>query len=387
VRRQLVGTDPDGKIIHHRSRETLPPVPAEVFDHAAKALQADLAGPSLDVMKRDSAEPPKKTPPKKWNRRECLASLGAAAAASLSGCIASAGGGVPDLVWGRRGFSNGRFIKPRCVAIDSADRLYVCDTTGRIQVFDADGNFQRVWSTPDTANGRPTGLQVRAGDESIDREVLLVADTHYYRMLAFELDGTPIPDLTIGGTAGFGRGEFAFVTEAVCDDEGCFYVGEYGDSDRIQKFDPKGTFISQCGGTGAEPGQFVRPQSMIVHRNVLYVTDAGNHRVQAFDVSGSQFRRIDLWGTQGSLPGQLYYPYDVTLIGGEGGGPPDLLICEYANQRVQRLTLSGDPVALLGSPGFEDGQFYQPWGVVVDSRGRIHVLDSNNHRIQRFATI
>jgi hypothetical protein len=26
---------------------------------------------------------------------------------------------------------------------------------------------------------------------------------------------------------------------------------------------------------------------------------------------------------------------------------------------------------------------YNPWALVLDSRGRVHVLDSNNHRVQR----
>ena len=38
--------------------------------------------------------------------------------------------------------------------------------------------------------------------------------------------------------------------------------------------------------------------------------------------------------------------------------------------------------SLLG-PGFEPGKLNQPWGVVVDSKDRVHILDSNNHRIQR----
>ncbi|QDV64221.1 NHL repeat protein [Crateriforma conspicua] len=323
-----------------------------------------------------------------FDRRRLLSTaIAAGGLLSLPGCVSTAARGEPDLVWGRRGWSEGRFVKPRTIAIDSADRLYICDTTGRIQVFDADGNFQTVWSTPETANGRPTGLEVRAADEHIDREVLLVADTHYYRMLAYELDGTLIDSRCIGGTAGYGPGEFAFVTEAVCDDDGCFYIGEYGDSDRIQKFDPDGRFIAQWGGTGDQPGQFIRPQSMIVTDGLLWVTDAGNHRMQAFDVTADPPGLVHCWGVQGPQAGQLYYPYDIALMEGEPSpGRVDLMICEYGNQRIQRFATDGTSLGILGGPGFEDGQFHHPWGLVVDSKRRVHVLDSNNHRIQRFPT-
>ena len=78
------------------------------------------------------------------------------------GCVPTGQGPLPDLVWGRRGMSEGRFLKPRAITIDDEDRLYIVDTTGRIQVFDTDGNFIRFWSTPETANGRPTGLAIQA---------------------------------------------------------------------------------------------------------------------------------------------------------------------------------------------------------------------------------
>ena len=77
------------------------------------------------------------------------------------GCVPTGQGPLPELVWGRRGFSAGRFLKPRAITIDELDQLYIVDTTGRIQVFDADGNLIRWWSTPQTKNGRPTGLAIR----------------------------------------------------------------------------------------------------------------------------------------------------------------------------------------------------------------------------------
>ncbi|MEO9590852.1 MAG: hypothetical protein ABJG45_04670, partial [Rhodopirellula bahusiensis] len=61
-----------------------------------------------------------------------------------------------------------------------------------------------------------------------------------------------------------------------------------------------------------------------------------------------------------------------------------VLVCEYGNQRIQRLTPDGEPVSSWGAPGHDPGQLYQPWGLVVDSQRRVHVLDSNNHRVQRF---
>ena len=64
------------------------------------------------------------------------------------------------MIWGRFGYSDGRFNKPRAIAIDAKDQLYIVDMTARIQVFDTDGNFVRKWQTPASENGRPTGLSI-----------------------------------------------------------------------------------------------------------------------------------------------------------------------------------------------------------------------------------
>ncbi len=294
----------------------------------------------------------------------------------MVGCVPSSSGVEPDLVWGRRGFSDGRFLKPRAMAISPSDELYIVDTTGRIQVFTADGEYLRGWQTPLTENGRPTGLAVHAMDDGERR--LLVADTHYYRMLSYTLEGTLMESEQIGGTMGHAPGEFAFVTDAVCDVDGCFYIGEYGDSDRIQKFDPAGKFMVQWGSTGKKPGQFVRPQSLEIRGNLLWVADACNHRIQSFDISRETPKLAHLFGHEGSSNGEFYYPYDLAFA-----SDGTLLVCEYGNQRLQRLRPDGSWIANWGGPGFKLGQLYQPWGVVVDSQDRIHVLDSNNHRVQR----
>jgi sugar lactone lactonase YvrE len=316
-------------------------------------------------------------PPTAITRRNfCLS----ATAVLVSGCIPAGDGSHADLIWGRYGFSEGRFRTPRAITIDQDDQLYIADKTGRIQVFDCDGNLIRFWSTPQSDNGKPTGLSIQTAEQAADGvPKLLVADTHYYRMLAYTLDGTLIESATIGGVAGHRPGEFAFVTDAISDDDGCFYVGEYNASDRIQKFDPDGKFIAQWGGTGDQPGQFVRPQSLLIHDDVLWITDACNHRIQRFDLSqGVVPELIDVWGGPGELPGQFFYPYDLTLM-------PDgsVLVVEYKNNRVQHLTSTGEPIGIWGSPGFQPGMLNGPWGVVVDSNDRIHVIDSYNHRVQR----
>ncbi|OYP29510.1 NHL repeat-containing protein [Rhodopirellula sp. MGV] len=305
-----------------------------------------------------------------------ISTLGASA---FSGCIARSHDDEPELVWGRRGQSNGRFLTPRAICIDRNDNLYIVDKTGRIQVFDRDGTWLRDWRTPAIENGKPTGMTIQVGTNAED-DRLLVADTHYYRMLAYTLDGQRCPELEIGGTSGFGPGEFAFLTDVAVDQQGCIYIGEYGDADRIQKFAPDGTFLLAWGSTGREPEQFLRPQGLHVDGDTLWIADSGNHRIQRFDLSGDQPELIDIWGSSGKGPGELFYPYGVFVL--ENG---DAVVCEYGNARVQHFDAQGNSLATWGSPGLGPGQLYDPWSLAVDSKRRMHILDSQNHRVQRAA--
>jgi len=292
----------------------------------------------------------------------------------LLGCAPGASPpGKPDLLWGRRGLSDGRLQKPRAMAVDRQDQLYLVDMTGRIQVFTADGEFLRGWRTPDTKNGKPTGLSF-----DLDGN-LLVADTHYYRVLVYTPLGKRLEKHTIGGVCGHGPGEFGFVTECVQDFQGNYYVAEYGEYDRIQKFSPQREFLFQWGSLGTEPGQFQRPQSLDVDENgLLWVADACNHRIQVFDATGEEARLVSIWGEYGSEPGQLSYPYDLVL-----DGKGHLYVSEFGNHRVQKFCLDGRSLGVWGTNGRREGELYQPWALVMDSRDRIHILDSYNHRVQR----
>jgi DNA-binding beta-propeller fold protein YncE len=272
-----------------------------------------------------------------------------------------------EAVWGRLGISEGRFQKPRAITIDRDDHLYIVDMTARIQVFTPQGEFLRQWATPDHATGRPTGL-------FIDRDGnVVVADTHYYRVLVYSPEGKLLR--TLGGTKGQQPGEFGLVTGVAQDAEGNYYVSEYGEYDRIQKFTSDGRFLLEWGGHGSEPGQFIRPQKLAFDEHEhLWVTDSCNHRLQVFDTKG---KLLQCWGVQGSAPGELYYPYDLALTPGD-----TLLVCEYGNHRIQKFTRDGKSLGCWGSEGRDPGQLSNPWGLTRDSAGKVHVLDSGNHRVQ-----
>jgi DNA-binding beta-propeller fold protein YncE len=275
----------------------------------------------------------------------------------------------PDLVWGVHGIKPGRLHKPRVAAFDALDHLYLADLTDRIQVFDRDGKYLSGWRTPDFNVDGPSGLTV----DRFGR--LLVADTHFYRVLVYSRTGELL--FQIGdGVQGTTPGRFGYPTDVVIDQAGNFYVSEYGENDRIQVFSPDGPWLRQWGGHGYEPGEFLRPRALAIDAaDRLYVADSCNHRIQVFDTQGKLLRS---WGTRGAAPGQMSYPYDLSI------GPDHCLyVCEYGNHRVQKFTLDGESLALWGSAGRGPGELNNPYALAIDSRGSVSVVDSNNHRVQR----
>ncbi len=312
------------------------------------------------------------------SRRAFLKTCGIGASVAVTafaGCIGNNAAALsPAAVWGRKGLSDGRLMKPRAVQCSPKDELYIVDMTGRIQIFDTAGEYLRGWRTPEIKQGKPTGLAF-SNDGN-----LIVADTHYFRVLFYSPDGELDETRTIGGTHGDKPGEFHFVTDVAEDSRGHFFVGQYGQIDHIQEFAPDGTYIQTFGNQGSKPGEFSRPQSLVIDgEGLLWIADACNHRIQIYDVSGGHPELVNIWGSAGDAAGQLRFPYGLDFD--EDG---TVLVCEYGNHRVQRFDRDGKSLQLWGGAGKEAGKFDNPWALAFASDRRLFVLDSENHRVQKF---
>src|SRR5438045_3079299 len=85
-----------------------------------------------------------------FSRRRLLQATAAAGGALVSGCVQTRGphGGHFEKMWGRAGSSPGRLFRPRAIAIDKSDLLYIVDMTPQIQVFTGEGESVRSWQPP-----------------------------------------------------------------------------------------------------------------------------------------------------------------------------------------------------------------------------------------------
>ena len=161
----------------------------------------------------------------------------------------------------------------------------------RIQKFDINGNFITKWGSFGTDNGQfqnPTGIATDSKDN------VYVADTYNNRVQKFDSDGN---FLLKWGSKGSGDGQFEdpeeyYITQdIVTDSKDNVYVADFY-TDRIQKFDSNGNFLTEWGSEGVFPGQFRGPSGIAINsHDEIYVLDAYNNRVQVFVQSPSSIDR------------------------------------------------------------------------------------------------
>jgi DNA-binding beta-propeller fold protein YncE len=280
----------------------------------------------------------------------------------LASCAEPADPAADLKIIGGPGAVPGRFATPRAMAQDAAGRLFVVDKTGRIQRFSAAGVYEAGWATPEVAKGRPTGIAVEPSGD------VLVADTHYHRILRYSADGALKGRF---GSLGLGPGQFTYPTGLAVAADGTIYVSEFGGNedgkDRIQVFTPDGNFVREWGKYGEGPGEFHRPQGIALAGGRLYVTDVANHRIQVFEAADGRFVRE--WGG-------VKYPYGISV---DGDG--NVLVAEYGSHRISKFAPDGRLIAAAGGAGTGPGELNTPWGVLA-AGPRIYVVDTNNHRLQ-----
>jgi len=97
--------------------------------------------------------------------------------------------------------------RPNSAAVDSEGNLYVTDTfNARIQVFNADGEFVRMWGKPGNIAGtfmRPKGVAVDSNDH------VYVVDAEFNNVQVFNTEGQT---LMFFGTRGLAPGSFTLAT-------------------------------------------------------------------------------------------------------------------------------------------------------------------------------
>lgn len=221
-----------------------------------------------------------------------------------------------------------------------------------------------------------------------ERQRILVTDAVLGRLSVFELDRDP------GGRLRFDPAMARFVKLADFEalarsggprilEPGAIAVEESGDllvadrlGGRVHRFSPALAPLGSFGGYGTGEGELRRPAAIAIapeHR-LIYVADAGNHRVQAFDPRGSA-----RFAVEAGHDGERFVDLAAILFTRDR-----LFVVDRGAHRVHVLDPRGKAIRAFGRRGLGPGEFVKPCAITEDGKGRLWIVDLGNHRAQAF---
>jgi len=158
-------------------------------------------------------------------------------------------------------------------------------------------------------------------------------------------------------------------------DSGDIFVTNFSES-CVYVFDKSGTKKGTIGSRGSGDGQFSNPLGIVISGDVMFVGEHGGNRIQKLTVTGEPLMEF---GSPGSGNGQLQYPWGMCLA-----NDGKLYVAEYTNKRVQIFNPDGTFSSII--TGLGDNVLRGPEAVAFDQSGNLHVADYGSNSIKVFTT-
>lgn len=327
--------------------------------------------------------------------------------------------GVQIRMFGARGSGSEGFDKPRGIAVDDQGNIYVSDTGNHmvkkfdprgtllgsagcrgdgpgqfrepcgisvdkentVSVLDAEKNTLQMFSS-ERGDDKPLSPSSPQSSLELFREyprdvaALAIKDTRIWAISAntfMELSVAPQPKVgATGSKEGLLKNPRGFALDA----SGSFWIADTG-NDRIQKFNPDGSFAQAVGRGGSREGEFDSPSGIAIStKGKIFVADTGNKRVQVFSATGVF---LGAFGKGGKNSGQFSEPVDVAVDKME-----NVYVADRGNERIAKYDSNGKLVWEAGKSGRGDGEFKSPENILVTPDNEVLVLDVGNSRVQVF---
>ncbi len=185
----------------------------------------------------------------------------------------------------------------------------------------------------------------------------------------------------LGKGQGAGPGQLSSPRGIAVDSKGRVFATDLG-NDRIVVFKADGSPDFTLGKKGSEPpkskaGEFTEPSGVAVAPDgTIYVADAWNGRIQAFDSKGKH--KADFGGARYSF----YSPRNVaTDMQG------NFYVADTGNSVVKAYNPGGKELKQIGGRGKGGGRFNEVFGIAVNSKGEVFAADPGNRRIHKFSAL
>ena len=272
----------------------------------------------------------------------------------------------PVLSFGRKGssWSSGKFDCPWGVAVNERNEIAVTDcSNNRVQIFSCNGKFIRSFGKKGVKKGEfkdPSGIAY------LNNGNIVVADTYNDRLQIFTERGEYLAQI---GSEEIPDHQFNSPMGLSVDNDGNIIVAD-SNNKLIKIFTPSGQFLRKFGGEYL----LVDPFHCIQKDQYFIVSDNGDHCIKVFNTEGDFLYKF---GNIGKGDGEFVEPYCLSVDKAE-----HLMVCDYANDIVQVLDLSGKFITKIRVPyGGEVEPFELPTSTAVLTDGKIVLTDFYNDRV------
>ena len=228
------------------------------------------------------------------------------------------------VAFGGFGTEKGKFDKPRSVAVDKDDNIYVTDSGNhRVQKFTCEGKFIASVGSKGSEEGQfnlPLGLCFNN-----NKERLFVCDQLNYRVQVFS---TSLTFKRTFGSEGCDDGQFNFPENIACDSSNHLYVTDYYNN-RVQVLTSDGQFLRalthKSHRQNSTSPRHLSSEHQLTHPRAIAVDSGGVVYVSEWERNG-----VNLFSAQGEFIG----------CGGDKGGERVARVCGLAVDQNDHLIVS-----------------------------------------------
>jgi len=282
------------------------------------------------------------------------------------------------------GAAANQFFSPADVFLDRDGNMYVADNNNnRIQRFPRGSTSASNGVT--VAGGFGQGMAANQLDHPSSVFVdshgnLYVADQGNHRIQEFPANSGGADGITVAGgnSPGPDANELNYPMSIWVDANGYLYIADTYNS-RIQRFPPgstqttNGVTVAGTNTPGSAANELDHPASVCVDQyGNVYVSDAGNNRIQKFPPNSTSTTN----GVTISSPGSLATPAGVFV---DANG--NIYVSDYGHGQV----LEFPPGSNGTSNGLMEGSLTLPVGLFVDGQGDVYATDGQSNRILEFS--
>jgi DNA-binding beta-propeller fold protein YncE len=149
-----------------------------------------------------------------------------------------------------------------------------------------------------------------------------------------------------------------------------------GGNRRVAVMDRSGAFLRQWQPEGMNTVHCLVGS----HEGFLYVCNREHGRIQVYDKEGRLIRHIEVPGQAAGTGGSA-----VALAFSPDANQQWIFVINQNDTRIDVLDRrSGKVVSSFGRAGQRPGEFDQPHGIAVDSKGNVYVAENRGRRVQKF---